>query len=149
MWARLRQAALALLLLAAGPGAPVADDARATEGCWSGWGYRVEPESLAFRSERLLLATDGPVAWVPGREIALYRLDPRTGQRLRDAAPIRVRPQRPSFGHARGNRTMDDIAEVVGDELDLMLGMTRIGPASVPDDPRQRELMAWACGRAG
>lgn len=145
---RIAAAALAALLLAGAPDAPAADDT-ATEGCWSGWGYRVDPGSLAFRSKRLLLTTDGPVDWLPGREIALYRLDPQTGQRVRGAAPLVIRPQQPGFGHANGNRTVDDVAEIVGGESALMLGMTRIGPASVPDDPRQRDLMAWACGRAG
>jgi hypothetical protein len=119
--------------------------AQAREACWSGWGYFVAPGSLAFESDRLLLATDGPADWVPGQRIALYRLDPETGRRDPDRAPIVVRPRRPSFSSRNGNRTVDDVAQVVGREQRLMLGMTRIGPASSSD---ARRTLAWACGRA-
>jgi hypothetical protein len=131
--------ALMLLMLAAAP-------VQAREACWSGWGYFVEPGSLAFASDRLLLATDGPADWVPGARIALYRLDPETGRRLPDRDPIVVRPRRPSFASRHANRTVDDVAAVVGRELQLMLGMTRIGPASTA---RGRRTLAWACGRGG
>jgi len=134
-------AVLAALLLA-GPPLAAAEPAS----CWSGWGYRVEPDTLAFRSQRLLLATDGPVDWTSGNRVTLYPLDPRSGQRAADAAPIVVELRQPSFGHANGNRTMDDVADLVGEPLRLMLGMTRIGPASVADS-RQRDFLAWACGR--
>lgn len=120
--------------------------AQAREACWSGWGYRVEPGSLTFQSGRMLLVTDGPADWVPGDRIVLYRLDPATGERDPDRRPLVVRPRRPSFGQANGNRTVDDVAEVVGEELHLMLGMTRIGPAS--SQAAQRTL-AWACGHGG
>ena len=120
--------------------------AAAREACWSGWGYFVEPESLAFRSGRLLLVTDGPVDWVPGARIALYRLDPETGRRIPGAEPIVIRPRRPGFASRNGNRTVDDVAAVPGRELRLMLGMTRIGPASAA---RSQRSLAWACGRGG
>ena len=141
---RLRPAALttlllALLTLAAAP-------AQAREACWSGWGYFVEPGSLAFQSERLLLATDGPADWVPGARIALYPLDPKTGRRVQGREPIVIRPRQPSFASRNANRTVDDVAEVVGRELQLMLGMTRIGPASAA---RSQRSLAWACGRGG
>lgn len=136
-----RALAAALLLLLTLGGSP----ALAREACWSGWGYFVEPESLAFRSDRLLLVTDGPADWTPGTRIALYRLDPKTGRRLDGQEPIVVRPRRPSFASRNGNRTVDDVAGVVGREMQLMLGMTRIGPASAA---RSRQTLAWACGRA-
>lgn len=140
-----RLLSLTLVLIAAAP--PLAGAAAEPATCWSGWGYRVEPETMAFRSERILLVTDGPVDWSPGNRIALHPLDPESGQRDSGAAPIVVVPRQPSFGSARGNRTVDDVAEVVGSPLHLMLGMTRIGPASVAD-PRQHAFLAWACGRA-
>ena len=135
----LAAAALVLLSLLAAP-------AQAREACWSGWGYFVEPDSLAFRSERLLLATDGPADWVPGTRIALYPLDPETGRRVAEAAPIVIRPRQPSFASRNGNRTVDDVAAVAGRKLQLMLGMTRIGPASAPASQRSLD---WACGRGG
>ncbi|MBK1670696.1 hypothetical protein CKO28_21995 [Rhodovibrio sodomensis] len=123
----------------------VALPASAREACWSGWGYFVAPGSLAFQSDRLLLVTDGPADWVPGKRIALYRLDPETGRRVDGRAPIVVRPRAPSFASRNGNRTVDDVAEVVGRDQQLMLGMTRIGPASAA---RSQDSLAWACGRA-
>jgi hypothetical protein len=131
----------AVLLAGLAGSAPAAE----REACWSGWGYRVTPETFAFRSGRILLATDGPADWVPGERIVLYPLDPRTGQRAPERAPIAVRPRRPSFGHARGNRTVDDVAAIVGSDLRLMLGMTRIGPGSAPGS---RAFLDWACGQA-
>jgi hypothetical protein len=118
----------------------------AREACWSGWGYRVEPGSLTFQSGRMLLVTDGPADWVPGARVVLYRLDPTTGERAPDERPLVIRPRRPSFGQANGNRTVDDVADVVGAELHLMLGMTRIGPAS---SQQAQRTLAWACGRGG
>ena len=145
---RARLAALAAVLLAllTLPAAPTPAAAQAREACWSGWGYFVEPGSLAFRSERLLLATDGPTDWVPGARIALYPLDPKTGRRAPGQEPIVIRPRRPSFSSRNANRTVDDVAQVVGRELQLMLGMTRIGPASAA---RSQRSLAWACGRGG
>jgi hypothetical protein len=145
---RARLAALAAVLLAllTLPAAPTPAAAQAREACWSGWGYFVEPGSLAFRSERLLLATDGPTDWVPGARIALYPLDPKTGRRAQGREPIVIRPRRPSFSSRNANRTVDDVAQVVGRELQLMLGMTRIGPASAA---RSQRSLAWACGRGG
>jgi hypothetical protein len=83
---------------------------------------------------------------VPGQRIALYRLDPKTGRRAPSEDPIVVRPRRPSFASRNGNRTVDDVAEVVGREQRLMLGMTRIGPARAA---RSQRSLAWACGRGG
>ena len=145
---RARLAALAAVLLAllTLPAAPTPAAAQAREACWSGWGYFVEPGSLAFQSERLLLATDGPADWVPGARIALYPLDPKTGRRAQGREPIVIRPRRPSFSSRNANRTVDDVAQVVGRELQLMLGMTRIGPASAA---RSQRSLAWACGRGG
>ncbi len=120
--------------------------ASAREACWSGWGYFVEPDSLAFRSERLLLVTDGPADWVPGSRIALYPLDPETGRREPGAGAVVIRPRQPSFASRNGNRTVDDVAAVAGRELRLMLGMTRIGPASAAASQR---TLDWACGRGG
>ncbi|MBK1699298.1 hypothetical protein [Rhodovibrio salinarum] len=112
--------------------------------CWSGWGYFVEPGSLAFRSDRLLLVTDGAVDWATGERIALYRLDPETGRRVAQSAPIVVRPRQPRFASRDGNRTVDDVAGVVGRDVQLMLGMSRIGPAIAP---RSTQTLDWACGR--
>ena len=134
---------LALLTLAA---APIPATAQAREACWSGWGYFVEPGSLAFQSDRLLLATDGPADWVPGERIALHPLDPKTGRRVQGREPIVIRPRQPSFASRNANRTVDDVAEVVGRDQQLMLGMTRIGPASAA---RSRDTLAWACGQGG
>ena len=145
---RVRLAALATLLLAllTLTAAPTPATAQAREACWSGWGYFVEPGSLAFQSDRLLLVTDGPIDWVPGDRIALYPLDPKTGRRVQGREPIVIRPRQPSFASRNANRTVDDVAEVVGRELQLMLGMTRIGPASAA---RSQRSLAWACGRGG
>jgi hypothetical protein len=57
-----------------------------------------------------------------------------------------IRPRQPSFASRNGNRTVDDVAAVAGRELQLMLGMTRIGPASAPASQRSLD---WACGRGG
>lgn len=115
--------------------------------CWSGWGYRVEPGTLAFQGPRLLLVTPGPADWRKGEPVTLLRLDPRTGRIDHAAGEIRIRPRHPRFFTTReGNRGMDDVAAIIGEELYLMLGMTRIGPA-VSDTPKQEAFLRWACGR--
>ena len=90
--------------------------------------------------------TDGPADWVPGSRIALYPLDPETGRREPGRSAVVIRPRQPSFASRNGNRTVDDVAAVAGRELRLMLGMTRIGPASAAASQR---TLAWACGRGG
>lgn len=132
-----------LLVLWAGAG--LAEASR--EVCWSGWGYRVELDTLAFKSDRLLLVTGGPVDWHPGTRVTLYPLDPASGQRDPDAEPLTIKVRQPTFRSAKGNRTVDDVADLIGSPFHLMLGMTRIGPAMVADQ-RQNDFLAWACGRA-
>jgi hypothetical protein len=102
---------------------------------------------LAFRSERILLVTPGPADWGVGEEVTLQPLDPESGRIDPGAAPIHIRPRRPRFFSTRGgNRAMDDVAGIVGEDSRLMLGMTRIGPA-VSGTPRQEAFLRWACGR--
>lgn len=140
---RLVSFSLGLLVLWMGMG--LADEAR--EVCWSGWAYRVEPDTLAFKSDRLLVVTSGPVDWRSGLRIELYPLDPDSGQRDPDTQPLTIEVHQPSFRSANGNRIVDDVANLLGSPFHLMLGMTRIGPATV-DDTRQDDFLAWACGRA-
>lgn len=119
----------------------------ASEKCWSGWGYRVAPQTLAFRGERMLLVTRGPEDWAVGEPVTLLVLDPESGRVDPDVTPLRVRPRRPRFfSTAEGNRAMDDVAGIIGEDLRLMLGMTRVGPA-VSDTPKQQAFLRWACGR--
>ncbi|RDD61669.1 hypothetical protein [Ferruginivarius sediminum] len=136
----MRAGLLCLLLLWALPAAAGVE-------CWSGWGYRVAPGTLAFRGERMLLVTPGPADWRVGEEVTLLPLDPESGRIDPNAATIHVRPRRPRFFSTReGNRAMDDVADIVGEDSHLMLGMTRVGPA-VSGTPRQEAFLRWACGR--
>lgn len=115
--------------------------------CWSGWGYRVAPETLAFQGPRLLLVTEGPVDWATAQRVRLHPLDPKTG-RVDPAAPaLVIRPRQPRLHTRHAGPAVDDIADIVGEPDRLMLGLRKVGP-NVLGSARQEAFLRWACGRA-
>lgn len=134
-----------LLLLVMLLGALSASPARAVE-CWQGWGYLVEPRSMAFKSGQSLYVTEGAVNWSNPSWVRLYRVDPSTGLRLTKEKPINIRPRKPvQKGSRNWAKIMEDVVEVRGSELDMLLRLTHVTPS-----PNARTLndgfTRWACG---
>jgi hypothetical protein len=135
--------ALAMTVLVAGAMFPAG--ARSAE-CWQGWGYFVEPKTLAFKSGQTLYVTDGPVDWGSREWIKLIPVDPNTGRRDEKRQPVLVRPNRPSpQGGGQWGNVVDDVAEVLGSKWSMLLRLSHIAPSphslTLNDD-----FSRWACG---
>ena len=136
---RLGTVALAATCLLAAPAAMAAE-------CWQGWGYLVEPKSLAFKSTQSLYVTEGKVDWKRKKWIKLYPVDPNTGRRLKDATPVFVRPTNPIHKGSGGlGAIVEDVADVKGSKWSMMLRLSHIAPS-----PHAKTLndsfSQWACG---
>lgn len=133
--------ATAALLLAA----LTCGGARGAE-CWQGWGYFVEPKTLAFKSGQTLYVTNGAVDWDSRAWIKLVPIDPVTGRRDEKRQPVLVRPNRPSRqGGGQWGDVVDDVADVLGSKWSMLLRMSHIAPsphALTLND----EFSRWACG---
>lgn len=136
---RLRYAALAGLFAAL-----ISYPAAAVE-CWQGWGYWVDSQTRAYKSQELLLVTDGPADWAAGKTVTLRVLDRATGRIDESKAPIAAVPLEPR-AYYRGNANyVDGIADVEGAMDRLVFGLSQITPP-VPTLPEMEAYTAWACG---
>lgn len=139
----LARSGLAMTVLVAG--AAFAADARSAE-CWQGWGYLVEPKSLAFKSGQTLYVTDGPVDWDSRAWIKLFPVDPKTGRRDKTRPHVVVRPNRPSQqGGGEWGNVVDDVADVLGSKWSMLLRLSHIAP-SQHSLTLNDEYSRWACG---
>ena len=114
--------------------------------CWQGWGYMVEPRTLAYKSGQSLYVTDGPADWQSRKWIRLYPIDQATGRRITNRKPIFIRPSNPTrVGSGAWSKEIEDVAQVKGSNLSLMLRFSHILPP-----PNSRTLndnfSRWACG---
>jgi hypothetical protein len=113
--------------------------------CWQGWGYWVDAQTRAYKSEELLLVTDGPADWVVGQPVTLLLMDRTTGQIDRDRAPIVATPIDPR-SYYRGNANyVDGSAEVRGADDRLVFGLSHVAPPASAL-PEMEAYTAWACG---
>ena len=114
--------------------------------CWQGWGYFVEPKSLAFQSGQTLYVTDGPMDWDRREWVKLYPIDPNTGKRDKKRPPVLVRPSRPAKqGGGQWGDVVDDVAEVLGSKWSMLLRLSHIMP-SQHSVTLNDEYSRWACG---
>ena len=126
-------------------GALLAAPASATE-CWQGWGYLVEPKSLAFKSGQTLYVTDGAVDWQSREWVRLYPIDPKSGRRDEKAKPVSIKPTRPVVkGTGVGAEIVEDVAEVLGSKWSMMIRLSHI---QTSDHSRtlNDKYSRWACG---
>ena len=135
----LRHLALAGLLAAAIP-----RPAAAIEG-WQGWGYWVDSQTRAYKSQELLLVTEGPASWAAGNSVTLRVLDRATGRIDESETPILALPLE-SRVYYRGNANyVDGWAEVEGAADRIVFGLSQIAP-SEPALPAMEAYVARACG---
>ena len=129
-----------LMLGVLGPGAAWGAE------CWQGWGYFVEPKSLAFKSGQTLYVTDGPMNWDRHEWVKLYPIDPNTGRRDKKRPPVLVRPNQPSTqGGGQWGDVVDDVAEVLGSKWSMLLRLSHVAP-SQHSMTLNDEYSRWACG---
>lgn len=114
--------------------------------CWQGWGYLVEPRSMAYKSGQELYVTDGPVDWSDRNWVRLYRIDPSTGRRVTEGKSIHIRPSQPvQKGSRNWADIVEDVVDVQGSDLAMLLRLTHVAPspnAQTLNDSFSR----WACG---
>ena len=114
--------------------------------CWQGWGYFVEPKTMAFKSQQTLYVTDGPVNWDRNEWIKLYPIDPNTGRRDKKREPVVVRPNRPAKqGGGDWGNVVDDVAEVLGSKWSMLLRLSHVAP-SQHSLTLNDQYSRWACG---
>jgi hypothetical protein len=114
--------------------------------CWQGWGYYVEPKTLAFKSGQTLYVTDGPMDWGRHEWVKLYPIDPKTGRRDRKRQSVLVRPAKPSKqGGGQWGDVVDDVAEVLGSKWSMLLRLSHVTP-SPHSMSLNDEYSRWACG---
>ncbi len=140
-WTCLAAAALALAAPAASAqSAPVNTP---TE-CWRGWGYILDGQSRAYKSEEMLLVTLGPTLWESGHPVELFVLDRASGH-ISELPPIRVIPENPRM-YYRGRLNYVDMVAAIENSQDFMtLGLSHIEPAA-PGVPAKEDYNRWACG---
>jgi len=122
--------------------APVS--ARATE-CWQGWGYWVDAHTRAYKSQELLLVTEGPAVWQAGQPVTLRLLDRASGQIDRAAAPVIAVPIDPRTFYRGSANYVDGLADVQGVADRLVFGMSQVAPPASAI-PEMEAYTAWACG---
>ena len=130
------------LLAAATPGSAAAVE------CWQGWGYWVDAGTRAYKSRELLLVTEGPADWAPGRMVTLRLLDRATGRIDAAKAPILATPLDPRAYYRGSANYVDGIADVEGAPDRLVFGLSHVAPPASAI-PEMEAYTAWACGRGG
>ncbi len=113
--------------------------------CWRGWGYWVDGESRAYKSEEMHLVTRGPVRWGPGLAVELYHLDPRHGGIDDQKPPITIVPANPRSRYNGRTNYVDGLATVPDSADNIVFGMSQIGADSPALDEIQK-YNRWACG---
>lgn len=132
-------------VLAVLAGVLLAGPASATE-CWQGWGYLVEPKSLAFKSGQTLYVTGGAVDWQSKEWVRLYPIDPKSGRRDEKAEPVSIKPTRPVVkGAGGGAEIVEDVAEVLGSKWSIMIRLSRIRTSAYSRTLNDK-YSRWACG---
>ena len=134
---------LACLCLAAMLG--LAGPAGAAE-CWQGWGYWVDARTRAYKSQELLLVTEGPADWRPGRPVTLFFLDRASGEIDRARAPIVAVPIDPRAYYRGTANYVDGLADVQGSADRLVFGLSHVAPPASAI-PEMEAYTAWACGQ--
>ena len=112
--------------------------------CWRGWGYLLDGQSRAYKSQEMLLVTLGPTLWQAGQPVELFLLDRASGH-ISELPPIKVIPENPRM-YYRGRLNYVDTLAAIEDSNDLMtLGLSHIEPAA-PGVPAKEDYNRWACG---
>ena len=134
---------LACLLLAAM--VALAGPAGAAE-CWQGWGYWVDAQTRAYKSEELLLVTQGPADWQPGRPVTLFFLNRSSGAIDAARDPIVAIPIDPRAYYRGSANYVDGLADVQGSTDRLVFGLSHVAPPASAI-PEMEAYTAWACGQ--
>lgn len=112
--------------------------------CWRGWGYILDGQSRAYKSEEMLVVTLGPTLWQAGTPVELFLLDRASGH-MSELPPIKVIPENPRM-YYRGRLNYVDTLAAIDGSADLMtLGLSHIEPAA-PGIPAKEDYNRWACG---
>ena len=114
--------------------------------CWQGWGYWVDAVTRAYKSQELLLVTEGPADWRAGRPVTLLVLDRASGEIDRARAPIVAVPIDPRAYYRGSANYVDGLAEVEGSADRLVFGLSHVAPPASAI-PEMEAYTAWACGR--
>ena len=113
--------------------------------CWTGWGYWIEPTTQGYASERFLIATKGPAAWLPGQPVVLYILDGRKGGIREDLGSITLVPGSLRFVQNQRLPSVTGRGWVSESSLHMAFGLNHIKQL-VTGIARLDDFYLWACG---
>ncbi len=116
--------------------------------CWQGWGYWIDAQTGTYKSQELLLVTDGPVDWIPGGSVTLRVLDRASGRIDESKAPIVAMPLDARVYYRGSANYVDGLAQVQGAADRIKFGLSHIAP-STPVLPAMEAYVARACGLDG
>lgn len=112
--------------------------------CWRGWGYILDGESRAYKSQEMLVVTLGPTLWEAGQPVELFVLDRASGH-ISEVPPIRVIPENPRTYYRGRLNYVDTLAAIESSEDFMTLGLSHIEPAAT-GIPAKEGYNRWACG---
>lgn len=113
--------------------------------CWTGWGYWLEPTTQAYASERFLIVTKGPAAWLPGQPVALYVLDARKGGIREDLGTITLVPGSLRYTQNQRLPSVTGRGWVPDSSLHMAFGLNHIKQL-VTGIAKLDDFYLWACG---
>jgi hypothetical protein len=119
------------------------EDSPATQ-CWRGWGYLLDGETGAYKSEEMLLVTIGAPLWQAGEPVELYLLDRASGL-ISDMPSFTVTPENPRLYYRGRLNYVDATAAIEGSADRITIGLSHIEPAR-PGVPAKERYNRWACG---
>ncbi len=113
--------------------------------CWQGFGYWADAQTRAYKSDEMLLVTQGPATWAAGQPVTLLFLDRATGRIDRSQAPIVAVPLDPRAYYRGNSNYVDGMADVEGAADRLIFGLSHVAPPSAAI-PELKAFMDRACG---
>ena len=144
-----RRCGLLCLALVLGSGMMLAASAARAESapptqCWRGWGYLLDGQSGAYKSQEMLLVTIGTTVWEEGREVELFLLERASGL-ISDMPSFTVVLEIPRLFYRGRLNYVDAAGRIAGSEDRIKIGLSHIEPAA-PGVPAKENYNRWACG---
>lgn len=132
------------MLAAVAPGFSAAQEQPQATECWRGWGYLLDSQTGAYKSEEMLLVTMGAPIWQIGRPVELFLLDRASGL-ISETPSFTVVPENPRQYFRGRLNYMNTTATIEGSGDRMVVGLSHIEPAK-PGVPAKEGYNRWACG---
>ena len=112
--------------------------------CWRGWGYLLDGDSGAYKSQEMLLVTIGSPLWEAGHPVELFLLDRASGL-ISEMPSFTITPENPRLYYRGRLNYVDTTAGIAGSRDRIVIGLSHIEPAK-DGVPAKERYNRWACG---